>query len=120
MATGLPARATAPAAGSARCASMLPAAHEQADFLAGDLMRIVRRTQPALGNHRDAVRNLENLVEVLADHQHRRASARKIDERLANGRGRSGVDAPGGLTHDQHARLAVELASDDEFLQVAA
>ena len=67
-----------------------------------------------------AVGNLEHLVEVLADHQHRRAAARQFDQRLADAGGSAGVDAPGRLVDDQHAGLAVELAADDEFLQIAA
>ena len=32
----------------------------------------------------------------------------------------AGIDAPGRLVDDQHRRLAVKLAADDEFLQIAA
>ncbi len=39
-------------------------AHQEADLLARDAVGIVRRRQVTLGNHGDAVGNLEDLVEV--------------------------------------------------------
>ena len=79
-----------------------------------------RRRQLPSRDDGDAVGDLEDLVEVLADHQDRRAGARQVDQRLADrGRG-AGIDAPGRLADDEDAGLAVDLAADDEFLQVAA
>ena len=59
-------------------------------------------------------------VEVLADHQHRGAALGEIDQRLADGRRRAGIDAPGRLADHQNRRLAQNFAADDEFLQIAA
>ena len=70
--------------------------------------------------HGDAVGDLEDLVEILADDQHRRAGAGEIDQRLADRRRGAGIDAPGRLVDDQHGGLAIEFAADDEFLQIAA
>ena len=72
-------------------------------------------------DHGDAVGDLEDLVEVLADHQHRRAGARR--DRSAPGGWSAAAPAStpqvGWLTTST-AGLAVDLAADDEFLQVAA
>src|SRR5436305_1520771 len=71
-------------------------------------------------NDGDAVGDLEDLVEILADHQDCRSAAGKIDQRLADSRRGTGIDAPGRLVDDQNRRRAVKLAADDEFLQIAA
>ena len=60
-----------------------------------------RRRQPAVEHHRDAIGNLGQFVEILADDQHRGAAAGEIDQRLANDRRRTGIDAPGRLTDDR-------------------
>ena len=46
--------------------------------------------------------------------------AGEVDQRLADGGGGAGIDAPGRLADDEDAGLAVDLAADDELLQVAA
>ena len=78
------------------------------------------RRQPALGDHVQPVADLEQLFQLLAHHQHRAARVAQRQD-LAADLGRSAdVDAPGGLRHDQQLRVGVDLAPDDEFLQVAA
>src|SRR5262245_47479010 len=101
-------------------ARQLAAAHQQAERLAVGLCRVERRRQPPRKHHRNAVGDLDELVEILADDQHRRATRSEIDQRLADGGGGTAVDAPGRLAHHQHARLAQDFAADHEFLQVAA
>src|SRR4051794_23694466 len=51
------------------------AAHEQADFLARGGARVARLRHRTMMDHGDAVGDFEQLVEVLADDQHRRALA---------------------------------------------
>ena len=68
----------------------------------------------------DAVGDLKDFIEVLGDHQHRRAAPRQVDERLADEGGCACIDAPGGLVDDEDFGFAVEFAPHDEFLQVAA
>ena len=53
------------------------------------------------GDHDQAVGDLEQLVEILADHQHRAAGVAQREQRAADLRGGADVDAPGGLRHDQ-------------------
>jgi hypothetical protein len=71
-------------------------------------------------NHRDAVRDLEGFIEILRDHEHRRAARGDVDQGLADQRGGARIDAPGRLVDDEQLRLAFDLAPDDVFLQVAA
>src|ERR1700760_1829674 len=71
-------------------------------------------------HHRDAVGDFGQLVEVLARYQHRGSAGGKIEQRLPDHGGRTGIDAPGRLAHHQHGRIAQDLAADHEFLQIAA
>ena len=96
------------------------AAHQQAELLAARFGRFQRRRQLAVEHHRDAVGDLGQFVEILADDQHRGAAGGEIDQRLADRRRRTGVHAPGRLADNQHAGLAQDFAADDEFLQIAA
>src|SRR3954453_22573843 len=79
-----------------------------------------RRAELAAADHRDAVGDLEQLVEVLADDEDARALDGEIDQRLADEPSRAGIDPPGRLIDDEDGGAADDLAADDEFLQVAA
>src|SRR5712671_2886045 len=79
------------------------AAHQQAERFAGGGSGVDRLRKPAVENHRDAVGNFFKLVEILADHEHGGAARSQVDQRLADGRGCSRVDAPGRLGDDQYA-----------------
>ena len=94
--------------------------HQQADLLAVQFRRRIDPGQPAVMNHSDMGRDLEDLVEVLADDQHSGPCLGEIDQCLADAAGRARIDTPGRLVDDHHPRLPVELAADDELLQVAA
>src|SRR4051812_32625555 len=83
--------------------------HQQADPLARDAVGVMRCGQAPLRDHGDAVRNLEDLVEVLADDQHRRPCLRQVYQGLPDGDRGPGVDAPGRLADDQDAGFAIEL-----------
>ena len=67
-----------------------------------------------------AVADLEQLVELLADHQHRAAGVAQRQQLAADLRRGADVHAPGRLRDDQQLRVGVDLAADDELLQVAA
>ena len=71
-------------------------------------------------HHGGTVSNLEKLIEILTHDQNSRAAAGEIDQGLANGRRRAGIDAPRRLAHHQDAGLAQDFAANDEFLQIAA
>ena len=60
----------------------LGAAHQQADLLERRLGARQRLRQLAIVHDGDRVGDLEQLVEILADDQHRRAAARQFDQRL--------------------------------------
>src|SRR5262245_28266755 len=63
------------------------AAHQQSQRFAPRLGGIEWRREPAVEYHGDTVGDLDQLVEIMADHQHGAATACKIDQRLANGSG---------------------------------
>src|SRR5271169_6282275 len=105
--------------GSLRDDRFLPGArapHQKAEPFARRFGRTERRRQPAMEHDGDAVGNLGKLVEILADHQHRRPTGGEIDQSLADGGRRAGIDTPGWLTRDQHAGLAEDFPADYEFL----
>ena len=76
--------------------------------------------QPALVDHRHAIGQREQLVEVLRDDQNRGTLCREVEQRLMDRRGGAGIDAPGRLRDDQDAGRLQDLPADDEFLQIAA
>ncbi len=55
-----------------------------------------RRAKATGADDGDAVRDLEDLVKILADDEHCRTGAGKIDQRLPDGERRLGIDAPVG------------------------
>src|SRR5271168_3083724 len=57
------------------------AAHQQSELLTRRLRRVERRRQPAVEHHRNAVGDLGEFVEILADDQHRGAACGEIDQR---------------------------------------
>ena len=76
--------------------------------------------QPSLRDHREPVADLEQLVELLGDDEHRDAAVAQVEQRLADLRRGADVDAPRRLRGDHHLRRLPDLAADDELLQVAA
>ena len=86
------------------------------DLGGGEASRTAGRDAGPRGGRRDR----EQLVQVLGDHQNRGAAFGEIEERLVDARGGAGIDAPGRLGGDQDARALLDLAPDDEFLQIAA
>ena len=70
--------------------------------------------------HRDPVGDLEQLVEILADHQHRGAAAGEIDQRLPDGGGGQASTPQVGWLTTSTPGSAQDLAADHELLQVAA
>src|SRR3954447_24089720 len=75
--------------------------HLEPDLVAGPGCRRLRRAELAAADHRDAVGNLKQLVEVLADDEDARARDGKIDQRLADEPRRAGIDPPGRLIDDE-------------------
>ena len=95
---------------SAASPAVRRAAHHQADLLDRRLGDRDRRRQSAAGDHRDAVADEEDLVEVLRDDHHRRAVLGHFGQRAMDRRRRAGVDAPGRLI-DRPASTAICMIS---------
>src|SRR5829696_4308837 len=124
-ATGASTRAmrdtSARGASSSRMRALAGDAHHlEPDLVARPRGRRPRRPELAAADHRDAVGDLEQLVEILADDEDAGALDRKIDQRLPDEPRRAGIDPPSRLIDDEDGRAADDLAADDEFLQVAA
>src|SRR3954463_16228989 len=124
-ATGASTRAmrdtSARGASSSRMRALAGDAHHlEPDLVARPRRRRPRRPERAAADHRDAVGDLEQFVEVLADDENSGALDRKIDQRLPDEPRRAGIDPPGRLVDNEDGRASDDLAADDEFLQVAA
>src|SRR5262245_16289301 len=91
--------------GMARLPHFMFTGHQEPDLLGGELRRGIGLRQLAARDDRDAVGDLEDLVEILADDENGGAGARQIDQRLADGGGGPGIDAPGRLVDDEHRRI---------------
>src|SRR5690606_27364958 len=76
--------------------------------------------QAPLGDHIKAVADLEQLVQLLADHEHGAAGVAQGQDLAPDLRRSPHIDPPGGLADDEQAWPCLDLAPDDEFLQVAA
>src|SRR5580700_10945691 len=96
------------------------ARHQQADLLTRRAARGQRLREFAGVDDGDAVADFKQLVEVLADDQHRGAARAKIEQGLADRRGRQRVYPPGRLIDDEQRWLAQDFAPDHELLQIAA
>jgi hypothetical protein len=96
------------------------ARHPFADLLDRRLRRRDARRDPSLGDDDQPVADLEQLLELLADDKHGTAVVAQLQQRAADLRRGADVDAPGRLRDDQQLRVGVDLAADDELLQVAA
>ena len=76
------------------------ARHQHADLATVGAARRARRRKSPGADHHQPVGYFIEFVEVLAHHQHGRAARRQIDDGLADGGGRTGVDSPRRLTDD--------------------
>src|SRR5687767_2134716 len=76
---------------SSRMSAPAQAHHGEADLVPGPLHGRPRRAELAGVDHGDAVADLEQLVEVLADDEDGRALLGEIDESLADQPRRAGV-----------------------------
>ena len=74
----------------------------------------------ALVHDHDAVGQSEDLIEVLADQEHADAAGRGLAQVLVHGLDRADIEPTGRSRGNEHARLARELAGEDDLLQVAA
>ena len=77
-------------------------------------------TTRALVHDGDPVGEREDLVEVLADHEHSHAVGGRPAEVRVNGLDRADVEAARRLSGDEHDRLPLELAAEHELLEVPA
>ncbi len=75
--------------------------------------------KPAFVDHREGVAELQELIEVLADHHDGGPRCGQIDQRLVDAR-RAGIDAPCWLADHQHPRPLQDFAAHDVLLEVAA
>src|SRR5436189_1510708 len=105
----------------ARARRAIPeAAHPFADALDRRFGRGDARRDASLGDDDEAIADLEQLVELLADDEDGAAGVTQGEQLAADLRRRADVDAPGRLRDDEQPGPSVDLAPDDELLQVAA
>src|SRR5438034_1286892 len=94
--------------------------HEQPEPLLGGGRRVERRDDPAFEHHRNAIRERADLVKLARDEQGPRALAALLEEPLVDVFGRRDVETAGRLgDHDELGPLG-ELASEHDFLLIAA
>ena len=102
------------------CAARLDAGHQQAELalvgLAGDPLA----GDAAVEHDDDPVRERLDLVELDRDEQDRLAAVAQRHDLVVDELDRPDVDAAGRLADQQHLRVALHLAGDDDLLLVAA
>src|SRR6185369_13372200 len=95
-------------------------AHPLADPLDRRFARRHARRDAAARDDEQPVADLEQLVELLADDEHRAAGVAQREQFAPDLCRGADVDTPGRLRNDEELGLCVDLAADDELLQVAA
>src|SRR5688572_23041203 len=95
--------------------------HVQSDrFDVGGARALDRGRHLALVHDEDAVRQREQLLELLGDQQDRRPLLAKVEQELVDPLDGADIQAARRLDRDQQARRRIDLAGQDEPLQVAA
>ena len=103
-----------------RGASRPPVAMSRPDFLAVRGSRVEHGDQPAAIHHPDAVRELDDLVELGRDEEDRHAGVTLLDGALVDELDAADVEPARRLIEDEERQLAVELSRDHDLLLVAA
>src|SRR5581483_11914746 len=95
------------------------AGHREAELLLGRGRRELA-DDATLVDHEDAVREGEDLLELQRDEEHRASRVALLDEAAVDELDRADVEAARRLRRDQHLRIAVDLACEDDLLLVPA
>ena len=95
------------------------AGHQEAEALLGGSGGSMLTMRPFVHDG-DAVGERADLVQLGRDEQHRRARVALGDELAVDELDGADIHAARGLRGEQHARLAADLARDDDLLLVAA
>src|ERR1700730_9999491 len=75
---------------------------------------------PAARYDADTIRQIEHVVEVIADHHNSRSTGAGLEEPLVHRRTGANVEAAAWAVRDDDSRGAAEFAGDDELLRIAA
>src|SRR5262249_38749014 len=97
----------------------LAAGHREAELFLGRGRRELA-DDPARVDHEDAVGEREDLLELERDEEHGTTGVALLDEPAVNELDRADIEAARRLCGDEHPRLAVDLAREDDLLLVAA
>ena len=73
-----------------------------------------------MGENGDAAGQRQDLVEILADHEHANPSCRRRKEPILHRRRRPHIEATHGRVDDEDGELTLELPRQDELLGIAA
>src|SRR5262245_56480806 len=95
------------------------AAHPLADLFHADRVDSHARRQAAARDHDQAVADLEELIEIFAHHEYRGTGLLELQELGSDLCRGAHVDAPRGLSDDEHLGVRIQLATHDELLEVA-
>ena len=95
-------------------------AKHQADLFDREALRRDRRGKASLVQGGEAVRDFHKFIKVLADYDDPCALGGEVQKRLPDRGCGGGIDAPCGLVDHQDLRVLHDLATADEFLQIAA
>ena len=94
--------------------------HQQPELLDGGGARVALADDRALVDHRDAVGEREDLVEVLRDEQHADVSLRRLAQVAVHRLDRGDVEPACRRRDDEHARASLELPREHDLLEVPA
>src|SRR6202171_5665298 len=93
--------------------------HELRQFLFGRLRRTALPDHPSASNHRDTVRDLEDLLELVADEDDRAAVLRKVSQELENLLRLARCKHCGRLIEHEDLSIAIEHLQDLDPLLLA-
>src|SRR5271156_318277 len=121
-------RRSLPAVLSARCRFALTAGgitsssmmHHDAPHRLPVRRSLKFRRDPATRHHADPIRQVEHLIEVIADQYDCRSAGARVEQPLMHRRAGPNIETPARTVRNDDLGITSEFTSDDQLLRVAA
>src|SRR5260221_9998059 len=104
-----------------RCIGPFPMPdHERTHCLGPEIFRAELASDRAAKQHQQPVAELEQLVEVLRNHQHDGPAVERVAKERAHRRAAAGIEAAGRIARHDQLRLMVQFTAARDTLQTTA